>query len=471
MTIYVDCEQVCMSAMATADGEEAPISQDQIDEHMLECAACREEIERMIARPPLPPCIEWAESTEHVWPRLKLRLHEEVVDLAREDEPTSGVRRLVIGAIRRKIALLCAAGCILVTIAVCSWMVRSEQSGAGRHPSDTNEVFPFVLNIDESAIGGDENSIDVSRGSQHVPFGDEAHADDIALAVVGESDDLDGKKFMRMGLLAVYKGRLPTGRFDVDDQPVFHVACSLPERLLGLRSQRFIPGTRVALYLDHDPAHGWTATSIRDLAGVEQSWREAVRRFCAVQMASEAADPAARYRELLAVDQPVLLDVAAYHALMFNPNTHALPIVRKHWQQSITLPPAGQVKPDGGGIGVGGVIVVDGVVRSATVGAASPLPLAQILSRMHDTESIDSVLRFALKRERGQQADYLELLPGLCQIADAATLRKVRGELKKAMVSETFQHKFDPNVASEHDRIKVADDKLQRLLAKQAPEN
>jgi hypothetical protein len=481
--------------MAAADGEEPSLSQEQIDEHVLECPDCREEVERLIAHPPLLPTIRRADSTEHIWPRLKPRLHEQAPGHSQIHPPKcTDVRPLSANAYRRRVAWSCAVACVLVTVVIGWWMIRPERSG-GPPPSNTDNVGPLVLSISESAL--DDEPIDNSQSGQRAPFVDEAHADDIALAVVGEPLERDGKKLIRMKLFTVYKGRLPTGRFDADDQPVCHVECLMPQRLLDSRSKFLKPGARVALYLNHVPESGWSATSIRDLAGTEESWRKTVKRFCDVQMAAEVDDPAARYRELLAVDQPVLLDTAAYHALMYNPNIQALPMIRQHWQQSIArpLPPAGQLRPDGGGFGGGGMagmgggIVVDGVVhaaQSATVDAASPLPLAQILSQMHDAESVESVLRYGLKQQPGQRAGYIELLPDLCQNADADTIRMVRGELKKVIyvrqdaagvLKESLdsapqgEAPMNADLASEHDRIKAADDKLRRLLAKQAPEH
>ena len=57
MKIPIDCEQIRISAMAISDGEEGPIPSTQIDEHVRECAACREEVELLCDSSPLPPTI------------------------------------------------------------------------------------------------------------------------------------------------------------------------------------------------------------------------------------------------------------------------------------------------------------------------------------------------------------------------------------------------------------------------------
>ena len=470
MTTSVDCELVRISAMAAADGEEPPTSQEQIDGHIRECAACQEEIKRWLARPPLPPTIRRAESMEHVWPRLKPRLEEQVLDQSRNHPPNGApVPRVGNGLFRRRVAWSGAAICLLAMAATGWWMVQHERSGDGRPPSITDDPGRLVLRIDQSAIG--DEPIDTSGSGQPAPFGDEAHADDVALAVVGESFERNGKKFIRMQLVTAYKGRLPTGRFDADDRQVYHLECSVPRRSLGLRSQLFKPGAHVGLYLDHDPAHGWTATSVRDVAGREESWRRRVKRFCDVQMAAEAADPAARYRELLEVEQPVLLDVEAYHALMYSPSSHALPIIRQLWERSTTL--SIDLTQTGG----------------SDVGAA--LSLARILARMHDEESIDSVLRHGLKQQLGQRVDYFGLLPDLCRNADTDTILMVRRELKRfldaASVVTRDLEKLDrlpmasapmnadlttdcDRAKADLDGAKAADEKLEELLGKRPNE-
>jgi hypothetical protein len=474
MTDAKVCEQVRISAMAVADCEESPMAEAQIVEHLLECPACREEIDRVVGRDPLPSNIDWAESAERVWPPLRIRLQQNETERTRNELPTTDRSRTGIGRVRWAIWSGTAV-CACMAIGIGWWMSRSEPIRVDANQSKPEIARPLVLIISESAIS--DSAGGSSESGQNAPFGEEADADDIALAVVGETFERDGKKMIYMELLVVFKGRLPTGTFGAEDRPVYRVECSLPERLLGLRSQLFRQGSRVAIYLDHPPSGGWTAKSIRDLSTSEQSWRESVKRFCDVQMAAEADDPAERYRELLAVEQPLLLDDAAYHALMYTPSIHALPMVRQHWQRSIGGKPisvAGMVRsselPVAGGAGGfgGGGFGGDGVV-GGTRSTPSPTRLARVLARLNDAESVKSVLQYGMLQPPDARSDYLELLPALCQNADAVTLRFVRGEVKKAM----DRHLTSTDAAFQTDLVrhellglKAVDEQLQELLAK-----
>jgi len=45
----IDCESVCVAAMALADGEESTLSAKEIELHLLKCEVCRKEIEQLSA--------------------------------------------------------------------------------------------------------------------------------------------------------------------------------------------------------------------------------------------------------------------------------------------------------------------------------------------------------------------------------------------------------------------------------------
>jgi hypothetical protein len=321
---------------------------------------------------------------------------------------------------------------------------------------------PLLVSISDSAFTDD--SIEEER-TRPVPFRDETIADDFVLAVVGEPFSRNETDFIRMQLLAVYKGQLPMGRFNVGQNSHHRFECSLSEQSTGLLTA----GNRLALYLEEDPNRGWTVTTIRDLTESEHSWRASVGCFCDVLLACESNDSAARYRELLAANEKKPLDAPAYYALMSKPCPHAVEAVRPFWDRAIASlsaaeQTAGGLPRDvhGGGGGFrqhdsrentdSGEAISDqdpgGQQASrpphkeappalpSTVDAGHPpeLALAQLLARLHDDRSIDTVLQHGKKQPLGLRADYFELLPDLCQNADARTIQETRDSLKLVLL-------------------------------------
>ena len=70
----VNCEVVCMSAMALADGYESELSPDRIKEHLASCEECRREVEHLQALSSLLDRQERRPRTENVWQRIEPRL-------------------------------------------------------------------------------------------------------------------------------------------------------------------------------------------------------------------------------------------------------------------------------------------------------------------------------------------------------------------------------------------------------------
>jgi hypothetical protein len=70
----VDCEIVCMEAMAMADGYTSDLSPDQIEAHLADCADCRGEVAQFRALSSLLATQERLERTEDVWNRIERRL-------------------------------------------------------------------------------------------------------------------------------------------------------------------------------------------------------------------------------------------------------------------------------------------------------------------------------------------------------------------------------------------------------------
>ncbi len=113
-----------------------------------------------------------------------------------------------------------------------------------------------------------------------------------------------------------------------------------------------------------------------------------------------------------------------------------------------------------------------------------PLAVAQVLARIHDHESAESVLQYAMGLPSGVRADYFDLLPDLCRDADPQFIRTTRDSLasllserdespvaaelpvperdSKEDVRDTVIHASDQG--SDHERVKAAIDQLETLL-------
>lgn len=505
MNIPIDCEQIRISAMAISDGEEGPISSAQIDEHVRECAACREEVESLCDASPLPPTIRRAKSTESIWPSLESRLRDlPSVSCGSNTVTIAGAGRTTNDSVARRLALFSTASCILVA-GLIFWSVSQS---ASRRYSDGGELSnSFLVMINESAIDGLDDSAEEELVIR-TPFSDETNADEIALAVVDRTFKREGRRFARMKLVSSYKGRIPVRSLDEGQQP------SYLESLLPRESaELFAPGNRLGLYLDGTTSRGWAVTSILDLADEEESWHANVERFCDVFLACKTDDSAARYQELLATPDHMLLDAPAYYALMAHPCPHAEEAVRPLWHQAIAMHlPEGDSGAGGGGFGGAGANEDDdagqvsvanqqpggqqtpGTVQKEVppsnfegfqqVEISPPLAVAQVLARIHDHQSAESVLQYAMRLPSGVRADYFDLLPDLCRDADPRIIRTTRDSLASLLgerdespvaaelpvpdrnakegVRDTVTH--TSGQASDHERVKAAIKRLQTLL-------
>jgi anti-sigma factor RsiW len=70
----LDCETVCMAAMAMADGYVSQLSSDQIETHLAHCADCRREVGQLRALSSLLDAQERRPRTENVWRLVERRL-------------------------------------------------------------------------------------------------------------------------------------------------------------------------------------------------------------------------------------------------------------------------------------------------------------------------------------------------------------------------------------------------------------
>lgn len=70
----LDCEIVCMAAMAAEDGYVSELSADQIETHLADCADCRREIGQMRELSSLLDAQKRRQRTENVWHKVEQRL-------------------------------------------------------------------------------------------------------------------------------------------------------------------------------------------------------------------------------------------------------------------------------------------------------------------------------------------------------------------------------------------------------------
>ena len=69
-----DCESIRIAAMALADGEESSLSTKQIESHVFNCDACREEIEQLRVTTELLSSHRRLNPNVNVWPMVNERI-------------------------------------------------------------------------------------------------------------------------------------------------------------------------------------------------------------------------------------------------------------------------------------------------------------------------------------------------------------------------------------------------------------
>ncbi|MGH9904876.1 MAG: hypothetical protein ACRD8U_04725 [Pyrinomonadaceae bacterium] len=72
----LNCEIVCMAAMAIADGYQPELSSDQIETHLASCVQCRSEVGEQQALSSLLDAQKRRLRAENVWRQVELRLPE-----------------------------------------------------------------------------------------------------------------------------------------------------------------------------------------------------------------------------------------------------------------------------------------------------------------------------------------------------------------------------------------------------------
>jgi predicted anti-sigma-YlaC factor YlaD len=72
----LNCERVCMAAMAMADGYQSELSSSQIEAHLVSCAGCRREVGQLRELSTLLDAQQRRQRTESVWNRVEGRLSD-----------------------------------------------------------------------------------------------------------------------------------------------------------------------------------------------------------------------------------------------------------------------------------------------------------------------------------------------------------------------------------------------------------
>lgn len=83
----VNCESVCMAAMAIADGYQSDLSPDQIRVHLTDCSDCRREVEQLGMLSSLLDAQVRRQSTESIWPQVEQQLPNTVSPARRTTDP------------------------------------------------------------------------------------------------------------------------------------------------------------------------------------------------------------------------------------------------------------------------------------------------------------------------------------------------------------------------------------------------
>lgn len=80
------CESIRLAAMAMSDAEEPAISQTEIEQHLAECAACREAVEQLSSLGNKFNGVERARADVDLWPQIENQLKKTDGDAAKEEE-------------------------------------------------------------------------------------------------------------------------------------------------------------------------------------------------------------------------------------------------------------------------------------------------------------------------------------------------------------------------------------------------
>jgi predicted anti-sigma-YlaC factor YlaD len=72
--IEVNCENVCVAAMAIADGEVPPLPVDKVEAHLVTCENCRLDVEHLLEMTKLLDVQKRRQPSEKLWPMVERHL-------------------------------------------------------------------------------------------------------------------------------------------------------------------------------------------------------------------------------------------------------------------------------------------------------------------------------------------------------------------------------------------------------------
>ena len=102
----LNCENVCLAAMAMMDGDEAPLSTEAIENHLASCPDCREEVAQLRGLTELLSAQKRRDYTEDVWPAIRPLINEGLdAGVARQSGKTSAAAALAFAVLG--VLLLC----------------------------------------------------------------------------------------------------------------------------------------------------------------------------------------------------------------------------------------------------------------------------------------------------------------------------------------------------------------------------
>jgi hypothetical protein len=93
----LNCESVCMSAMAMADGYQAEVSAEQIDAHLAGCADCRQELDQLRAVATLLAGQKRQQQNAHIWAGIVRRLPDSPQSTSQTWQPFALLGVLLLG--------------------------------------------------------------------------------------------------------------------------------------------------------------------------------------------------------------------------------------------------------------------------------------------------------------------------------------------------------------------------------------
>jgi len=206
-----------------------------------------------------------------------------------------------------------------------------------------------------------------------------------------------------------------------------------PGRFFPAFSENLREGDRLGACLNRGSFGRWELRDVDRLADERsvERWTYNVRRFFTVFATAKAEDPAKRYRELLPLDGPILLDAGARGALERTRDRHAAPILREMLRRALEsprpFPPADQAVPE---------------------------ILIPVLGGMHDAESLELVMKYIAGLPVGKRGYMYDYVPGLVSGADVAAIRKAMVKLKPLLDQlpdeETIRRSKDAGLSKDY---------------------